>query len=125
MFPHNGAFAEYCLVQDGIYVKVPGTLDMKEASTLGVGLTTVAQVSTLCTAVIAILRCTSGPLSIPQTPLAHVCSRGAFPYLDLRGQHSDRHTGYTICKNVKLSQRHRNDLVLTSLQVWNEGDRNV
>lgn len=39
----DGCFAEYCVVKDGVGMKVPASLTDEEASTLGVGVTTVGQ----------------------------------------------------------------------------------
>ena len=42
-YPGNGGFAEHALAKDGLFIKVPDSLSMQEASTLGVGITTVGQ----------------------------------------------------------------------------------
>lgn len=41
----DGGFAEKAVLKDGLFMKVPKTLSIEEACTLGVGVSTVGQVS--------------------------------------------------------------------------------
>lgn len=41
--PEDGAFAEYCTVKDGLFLRVPEGMRSEDAATLGIGVTTAGQ----------------------------------------------------------------------------------
>ena len=68
----NGAFADYALLKDGLFIKVPDSMSMEDASTLGVGVGTVGQVCFDDRASKKYLSNIIGSLQITQATLANI-----------------------------------------------------
>ncbi|KAM4064108.1 zinc-binding dehydrogenase [Hirsutella rhossiliensis] len=97
--PEDGAFAEYIVVKADVQIKVPAAMDINEAATLGVGITTVGQG----------LYQTLG-LALPTAPIhkpVHVLIYGGSTATGTLGIQFAKLSGYTVvttCSSHNMDQ---------------------